>query len=292
MREVRCVWPVAAELGEGPVWSGSDRALWFVDIKGRRVHRFDPATEGRQSWPAPDQVGFVMPAPDGCLVAGLPGRLACFTPATGEFESLLALEAEPLRNRLNDACVDGAGRLWFGSMDDREADASGTLYRWDGTAAPVACDDGFVISNGPAHSPDGRTLYHTDTVRRTIYRFDVAADGFVSGKRPFIEIEEDAGWPDGSTMDAEGCLWVALWKGCAVRRYSPQGELLETVSLPCANVTKLALGGDGLKTAFVTTARKGLSPDELGTQPLAGGLFAFETDVPGLLQPPVTALPK
>ena len=282
MRVVRCVWPVGATLGEGPVWSASDAALWFVDIKGQLVHRFDPVTEARRSWPAPDQVSFILPLDDGGMVAGLPGRLARFEPATGDFAPLLELEAEPHGNRLNDACVDGAGRLWFGSMHDAEADLSGLLYCWDGAAAPVACDNGFAISNGPAHSPDGRTLYHTDTLAGTIYRFDVAADGAISDKRPFIQIEHGVGYPDGSTVDEQGCIWVALFGGWAVRRYSPRGELLETVAIPCANVTKLVLGGAGLTTAFVTTARIGLRPGELDSQALAGGIFAFEVDVPGL----------
>jgi D-xylonolactonase len=282
MREVRCAWAVEAELGEGPFWSAPEGALWFVDIKGRSVHRFHPATDGRRSWLAPDQVSFVLPRSDGCFVAGLPRRLARFTPATGAFETLIALEGERPGNRMNDACVDATGRLWFGSMDDDETEPRGVLYRWDCRVAPIACDQGFVISNGPAFSPDGRTLYHTDSVRRTIYRFEVASDGSASGKRPFIQIEDGAGFPDGTTVDAEGCLWVALYQGWAVRRYSARGELLEVVALPCANVTKLALGGGDLKTAFVTTARKGLGPRELAAQPLAGNLFAFDAEVPGL----------
>jgi sugar lactone lactonase YvrE len=279
---VRCVWPLAAELGEGPVWSHADRALWFVDIKGRQVHRFDPLTEEGRSWVAPDQVSFALPASGSSLVAGLPGRLARFMPETGDFETCITIEGHRPKNRLNDGCVDNAGRLWFGTMDDLEVEASGTLYCWDGASAPAPRDHGFVISNGPAHSPDGRVLYHTDTVRRTIYCFDLAADGSVSGKRPFIEIEEAAGWPDGTTVDAEGCLWVALWGGWTVRRYSPKGDLLEIVELPCAQVTKVALGANDLKTAFVTTARKGLGHEELRSQPLAGG--------PGLSFPSFSAM--
>jgi sugar lactone lactonase YvrE len=282
MREVRCAWAVRAQLGEGAFWSATDAALWFVDIKGRNIHRFEPATNKRRSWPAPDQVSFVLPDGKGSFIAGLPRRLARFTPATGAFETIITLNSEPPGNRMNDACVDGRGRLWFGSMDDSEAEPLGALYCWDYTDVPIARDQGVVISNGPAFSPDGHTLYHTDTVGRMIYRFDVAADSCIGGKQPFIEIEDGAGWPDGTSVDAEGCLWVALYQGWAVRRYSPQGELLEVVKLPCANVTKLALGGKHLTTAFVTTARKGLTPTQIGAQPLAGGLFAFDADVPGL----------
>jgi sugar lactone lactonase YvrE len=256
--------------------------LWFVDIKGRRIHRFQPESGEHRSWPAPDQVTFLQPRGAGAFVVGLPGRLACFTPATGEFATLVTIEHAWPGNRTNDACLDAAGRLWFGTMDDQETEPHGKLYCWDGTTAPQPCDDGYVISNGPAFSPDGRTFYHTDTGRRAVYRFDVEPDGRLSGKRPLVEIEASAGWPDGSVVDAAGCIWIALYGGWAVRRYSPQGQLLETVSFPCANVTKVALGGRDLKTAFVTTARKGLSAEELAAQPLAGGLFAFEVDVPGL----------
>ena len=287
MRAVRCVWPEAAKLGEGPVWSISDQALWFVDIKGGAVLRFDPATVARQIWPAPDQISFILPESGGGFIAGLPGRLARFSPATGAFEKIVEIEPERPGNRLNDACVDSAGRLWFGTMDDHETEASGGLYSWHGAGAAVAHDQGFVISNGPAHSPDGSFMYHTDTVRRTIFRFDISAAGELSNKKIFIQIEDGAGFPDGTTIDAEGCLWVALWQGGQVRRYSRQGELMETVALPCSNVTKIALGGADLKTAFVTTARVGLSQEALTAQHLAGSIFAFEVDVPGLPSRPI-----
>lgn len=289
MREVRCVLPLQAQLGEGPCWSAAEQALWFVDIKGHRIHRFHPQSSQHDHWPAPDQVTFVLPRGSGGFVVGLPGRLARFTPASGELATLATIEQDRPRNRTNDACVDAAGRLWFGTMDDLGTEPSGMLYSWDGQGAPRAHDQGYVISNGPAFSPDGRVFYHTDTVRRVVYRFDVSPDGTLSGKRPFVEIEEPAGHPDGSTVDAEGCLWIALWGGSAVRRYSAQGKLLETVPLPAANVTKPAFGGPDLKTCFVTTARGGLSPEELAAQPLAGNLFAFEVDVPGLVSAPAGA---
>lgn len=280
MQDVRCVWPKAAELGEGPVWS--DDALWFVDIKGRWVLRFDPATQEQKAWPAPDQISFILPEAGGSFIAGLPGRLARFFPTTGVFEPIVAVETGQQHNRLNDACIDPAGRLWFGTMDDLETEASGALYSWNGAEAPVEHDRNFVISNGPAHSPDGRFMYHTDTVRRTIFRFDAAADGTINNKQTFIEIEDGAGFPDGTTVDTEGCLWVALWNGWAVRRYSPHGKLLERVSFPCANVTKIAFGGSAFKIAFVTTAHAGLSPHERRKQRLAGSIFAFKVEVPGL----------
>lgn len=282
MREISCLWNLEAQLGEGPCWSVADQALWFVDIKGRQIHRWDPVKAQPRSWPAPQPVSFVLPRASGGFVVGLPGQVASFNPGTGDYAPLATLDAEAPGNRTNDACVDARGRLWLGTMDDGESEPRGTLYAWDGTAAPQARDKGYVIPNGPCFSPDGRVFYHTDTPQRTIYRFDVEADGALTGKRPWVQIEEGAGWPDGSIIDSAGCLWVGLYAGWGLRRYSPQGELLEKVALPCANVTKMALGGADLKTAFVTTARQGLSLDDLKAQPLAGGLFSFEADVPGL----------
>ena len=145
-------------------------------------------------------------------------------------------------------------------------------------------DTGYVITNGPAISPDGGTLYHTDTLQKRIYAFDLRADGSLSGKRIFVTIEEGAGYPDGPVVDSQGCLWTGLFGGWGARRYSAQGELLDCVSFPVANVTKLAFGGVDLMTVYATTARKGLNSAALADQPLAGGLFCFQAEVPGQAQ--------
>jgi sugar lactone lactonase YvrE len=269
------------ELGEGPVWQ--DGAVWFVDIKAPRIHRFDPRTGETAAWTAPAQVGFVLPAAGGGWVAGLKSGLHRFDPASGDFALIAAVEDASLGNRLNDGFADAEGRLWFGSMHDDETALSGALYRLD-AAGLRRLDDGYCITNGPAMSPDGRTFYHTDTLAKRIYAFDVSEAGELSGRRVFAAIEDGAGHPDGSTVDAEGCVWTALFGGWGVRRYSPAGQLLRTVPFPVANVTKIAFGGPDLRTAYATTARKGLSPAELADQPLAGALFAFAVDAPGLPQ--------
>jgi sugar lactone lactonase YvrE len=183
-------------------------------------------------------------------------------------------------NRLNDGAVDQRGRLWFGSMDDDEQKPSGMLYRFD-RGCLTAMDSDYVITNGPAFSPDGRILYHTDTLARRIYAFDLREDGSLADKRVFVEIEEGAGYPDGPVVDQEGCLWTGLFGGWGARRYTPRGRLLQTIGFPVANVTKLAFGGVDLTTVYATTARKGLDAAALGSQPLAGGLFRFQADTPG-----------
>ena len=279
--EPECVWPLEAELGEGPVWSAAERALWFVDIKQRQVHRFDTVAAVTRSWSTPDQTGFLAPIEGGGFVAGVRSGLHRFTPETGAFELIVAPEPDRPQNRLNDGLVDARGRLWFGSMDDSEAGTTGALYRWDGRADPVRMEDGYGITNGPAISPDGRTLYHTDTAKKETYAFDLGEDGGLSNKRLFHQFAANEGFPDGPAVDAEGCLWSSQFGGWGVRRYSPSGELLEVVRFPCPNVTKIAFAGDDLTTVYATTARLFMSEQQREEQPLAGALFRFRVSTPG-----------
>lgn len=282
--EPTCLWPLAAELGEGPLWLADEQRLYFVDIKGRHLHCCDAQGQQRQTWSAPQPISFVQPIKGGGLIAGLKDGLYRFY---GEdFRFLRAVEPHRPCNRLNDAYTDPQGRLWFGSMDDGEVLASGSLYRLGASGMPLMLDHGYVITNGPCMSPDGRTLYHTDTLERVIHAFDVSPQGELANRRVLARISD--GYPDGTTIDSAGHLWTCLFGGSRIERRAPGGELLQTVRLPCANVTKLAFGGPDLCTAFVTTAWKGLSITQRAEQPLAGGLFTFRTDVPGLPQHPIT----
>jgi D-xylonolactonase len=277
-----CLWEVGATLGEGVLYDAARRHVWFVDIKGRRLHRCDEAGGNRMSWDAPGQVSFVVPASDGGFIVSLEDGLYRFVEEGGEFVPFAKVEADVPGNRFNDGHVDHDGALWFGSMDDSEEAPTGALYRFDGSAVR-RMDDGYIITNGPAVSPDGRTLYHTDTLDKRIYAFDRAADGSISNKRTFVEIV-DGGYPDGMAVDAEGNLWVCTFGGWRIDRFDASGTKVGEVRFPCSNITKLAFGGDDLRTVYATTARKGLSPEELAAQPLAGGLFTFRVETPGLPQ--------
>jgi D-xylonolactonase len=277
-----CVWDVGATLGEGVLWDAPGQRVWFVDIKGRRIHRCSHDGVERDSWDAPGQVSFIVPAVDGRMVCSLEDGLYRFDDADGSFTPLAKVEAEETGNRFNDGHVDAAGHLWFGSMHDAEEAPTGALYRFDG-ARVRQMDDGYVITNGPAVSPDGATLYHTDTLQKRIYAFDRAADGSLSNKRIFVEIA-DGGYPDGMAVDSTGQLWVATFGGWRIDRFDAAGVKVGEVRFPCANVTKLAFGGEDLRTVYATTARKGLSEQELADQPLAGGLFTFRAETPGLPQ--------
>jgi D-xylonolactonase len=276
---------VGAILGEGPAWI--DGALWFVDIKQRKVHRFDPAAGALRSWDAPAQTGWVLPAEDGTLLAGLQTGIHFFDPATGAFDLVAEVEPDLPHNRLNDAATDPQGRIWFGTMDDSESRVSGRFYRFERGRVIDTGLPKVAISNGPALSPDGRLLYHVDTRGQKIGVCDVAPDGSLGPSRPFVTLGPGEGFPDGPTVDAQGCVWIALFAGWSARRYSPAGEWIDTIRFPVANITKLAFGGDDLRTVYATTARLHLKPEALEAQPEAGNLFAFRADVPGVPVTPV-----
>jgi D-xylonolactonase len=197
------------------------------------------------------------------------------------FAFLGEIEDAALDNRPNDATVDGAGRLWFGTMHDGEETPTGALYRLDEAGRPLQQDSGICITNGPCVSPDGKTFYHTDTLEKVIWAYDLDADGSLSNKRQFFRLEIDNAWPDGSVVDAEGYVWTALWGGHGALRLSPKGEIVDRVTLDAINVTKPCFGGPDLKTLYFTTARKGLSDEQLAAHPQCGGLFALPVAVAG-----------
>lgn len=278
---------VGAMLGEGPVWDERDGALWFVDIKAPCVHRFDPTTGQVDAWVAPAEIGWVLPTEGGEFLAGLATGLHRFSPERGRFDLHAPVEPHLPGNRLNDAAVDPAGRVWFGSMDNAETDASGRLYTLHGNDVRDSGIEPVVITNGPAIAPDGQTLYAVDTLGRAIDAYTIGEHGRLRDRRRFVTINPVLGYPDGAIADAEGGVWVGFFGGSAARRYAPDGTVTHEVRFPVANVTKLALGGPDGRTAYATTARKGLDSSALAAQPLAGDLFTFQVDGPGVAIRPV-----
>ena len=280
-----CIWEVGAHLGEGALWHAPSRSVYFVDIKGRRIHCCAADGSARRGWDAPGQPGFVVPTKSGGLVCALEDGLYRLDEDSGVFTPLRKIEDDLPGNRFNDGHVDAGGNQWFGSMDDAQAAATGSLYRLGRDGSLVRADEGYLITNGPALSPDGRTLYHTDTPLRRVYGFDHGADGRLTNKRVFLQLPEGSR-PDGMAVDSTGHLWIALLGAGRVERYAPSGQLVDAVRFPCANITKIAFGGADLRTAYVTTAWKGLTEAQRAAQPLAGGLFAFRVDTPGLPHTP------
>ncbi len=275
----KVVWQLEAQLGEGPVWLPQEQALRFVDIKRGHLHRYVPATGEQETLRVGAMPSFIVPAADGNLLVGSGDGV--FRLESGGLGARLCTLPQPAHNRTNDATVDCNGRLWLGTMDNDEARRTGAVWCFaDGKvnrAGPEA-----VVTNGPATSGDGRWLYHVDSGERTIWRFALTGAPHLENGEVFLQLGEADGYPDGIVTDSEGCLWVALWDGWGLRRYSPGGDLLLHIAMPCARVTKLAFGGTDLATAYVTTARTGLNEAQLAGQPDAGSLFAFRAPVAGL----------
>ncbi|HYU97151.1 MAG TPA: SMP-30/gluconolactonase/LRE family protein [Sphingomicrobium sp.] len=278
--KVECVADVRAELGEGPVWA-AEQALYWVDINGRRIFRLD-AVGKRDEWPTPMRVGSIAPRAGGGFIAGTDQGIALVDLDQDRFEVVASPERHLPHNRFNDGKVDRQGRFWAGTMDDREKGSAGALYRIDPDRACTAIDGGYGITNGPAFSPDGALMYHSDTLRQVTYAFDLDAAGKASNRRIFLQFGPGDGHPDGMTVDAEGCLWIAFWGGWCVRRFAPDGDLLRTVEMPVEQPSSCAFGGPGLDRLYVTSATKGLDPAALAMQPNAGGLFMLVPGVRGI----------
>jgi sugar lactone lactonase YvrE len=287
---VQCVWPASAELGEGPVWVAREAAIYWVDIKRSLLHRYRPGmaedASEKHSWQLECQLSALAPRAAGGFVAATREGFALLF-VDGEqvmIEPLGGPEADIPGNRFNDGKLDPRGRFWAGTMDDGETEPSGALYRLDPDLGWRQLDAGYVITNGPAFSPDGRTLYHTDTLQRTVYAFDLEAGGALRNKRVFLQLPNNAGYPDGMTVDAEGCLWVCHWGGWGITRFSPAAEAIGRIELPVANITSCTFAGPELDQLYITSARKGLSEAELARQPLAGGLFHCHPGARGVAQ--------
>ena len=282
MTEAALLWDCRCRLGEGAVWNEADASIYFVDIKGREVLAFTPGSGRQRRWPVPQMIGWLVPRRSGGWLAGFQqGLVALELGADGEsrFEPLHVLHDAGSPMRLNDAKADAAGRLWFGSMNaEDETLPHGVFYRLDAApsaAAPAVVDTGYAVTNGPTFSIDGHTLYHTDSGARTIYAFDVDAEGggALSNKRVWVRFDAEEGWPDGMTTDAEGSVWVAHWGGARVTRRDADGRVIGRIDVPAPQVTNVAFGGEGCADLFITTARAGLDAAALAAAPLAGALF-------------------
>jgi xylono-1,5-lactonase len=281
---VDLVWAAECLLGEGPVWLPDEDALRFVDIKAGRLYRYHPASGSTSTLDVGGQPSFIVPAADGGLLVG--SGQAIWRLNEGQRGEDVVNIPEPAHNRTNDATVDDHGRLWFGTMDDKGQRQTGRIWCLDRNVLRDT-DLSAVVTNGPAAGADPNLLYHVDSVRGTIWRHRIADNAMLCDAVTFVQFDPADGSPDGIVLDSEKCLWVAMWGGWCVKRYSAAGELLLTVPLPCARVTKVAFGGADLCTAYVTTARNGLDEAEIARQPLAGGLFSFRAPVPGRTLAPV-----
>ncbi len=273
------------ELGEGPLWDVRARRLLVVDIHGRAVHAWTPGCATSQCWRVPERIGWVIPRRDGeGYMAGMQSGFArLWLEPTLRVEAIGSPHPGRPELRLNDAKADALGRIWAGSMNnDDMARRDGQLARLDSDGSIHVVESGFQVCNGPAITPDGSWMFHTDSYPRCVWRYRLGANGSLSDKTLWKRFDAAQGHPDGMCFDAEGGLWIAFWGGGCVRRFSVEGELLRQIDLPPRQVSSVAFGGDDFTTLVVTTAREGLDAAALQSQPLAGATFALRPGVRGL----------
>jgi sugar lactone lactonase YvrE len=279
--QVEVVVRGADRLGECPLWDDREGALWWVDSRWPAVKRFDPSGGAVTMLVLPEIVGSIAFRERGGLIAATKHGLHLLDPETGALEARVNPEPERPDNRFNDGRCDRAGRFWAGSMSDVNRDPTGTLYRFDADFSHAKLKHSIIIPNSLAFSPDGATMYFADTNRHTIWAYDYdLSSGTATGERVFVDTGR--GRPDGSCVDAEGCLWNAEYGASRLVRYTPAGKVDRAVELPVANVTCCCFGGGDLGTLYVTSATQRMSPEELAKQPLAGSLFALRPGVTGL----------
>jgi len=284
MTDVRCILDAKAQLGESPVWSAEEQALYWVDILAPALHRLDPATGATRTWMMPQAIGSLGLRVRGGAIVALRSGLHRFDFDTGTLAFVAHPEADKPSNRFNDGKVSPDGRFFAGTMDDEQLRRPlGALYRLDPDGICHQMVEGLIVSNGLAWSSDGRTMYHSDSRAQIIFAYDYDLDtGTISNRRVIARPSEEIGRPDGAATDQEGYYWSAGISAGVLNRWAPDGRLDWRMSLPCAAPTMPCFGGPDMKTIFVTSLRHNLSADKLAAKPLSGGIFALEVDVPGV----------
>lgn len=288
MTDVSCVLDVRAALGEGPTWSREERRLYWVNINGHTVNRFDPATGANEVCQLPEQVGSFVLREAGGLVVALRSGFHFLDFSTAALTPIADPEADKPDNRFNDGRCGPDGRFWAGTMRDPQdpTQRTGALYCLDTDLSWCTMVSDVGVSNGLAFSPDGGTMYHADTRQETIWAFDFRAeDGTLSNRRVFATTHDLPGRPDGGCVDAEGFYWSANVDGWQMVRFAPDGSVDRTVKLPVQKPTMPAFGGDNLEIMYITSIGSGGSTPLQPGQPQAGSLFACEPGVGGLPEP-------
>jgi sugar lactone lactonase YvrE len=272
-----------ATLGEGPSWDASSGQLIWVDIEGCMLHRYSPQTGEDEARQLDQMIGVAVKRHSGGYVVGLANGFHYYDPDRDSLTPVADPEEDLPDNRFNDGKCDPEGRFWAGTMALSQDEGKGSLYclHLDGTVEKKL--DSVTISNGLDWSLDERTMYYIDTPTRRVTAFDYHRDsGRIENPRTVIQIPEGMGDPDGMTLDAEGMLWIALWGGSTVGRWNPDnGDLIARIDMPVSQPTSCTFGGADLETLFITSARSGLSEEELESQPQAGGVFSCRPGVRG-----------
>lgn len=277
--------PAEDILGECPIWSPKDGALYWIDVRAPAIRRLQLASGKITSWPMPELIGAMALRPDGCIIVALRSGVAIFDPAGGTVSALHTLHQPDTSMRLNDGKCDRQGRFWVGSMDDVGRGPVGTLYRI-GSDGCTGVLSGVAVPNSLCWSPDGCTMYFADGVEPIIwaYPFDTEA-GTLGARRVFARLPPGTGIPDGATVDSAGRLWSANYGGGCITCYAPDGKVEKVLAVPVTQPTSCAFGGPSLDILFITTATQRLTAVQRSAEPLAGSVLAVRADGPGLPEP-------
>ncbi|MEO8723612.1 MAG: SMP-30/gluconolactonase/LRE family protein [Sphingobium sp.] len=288
MTQISVACDARCELGEGPRWHGEEGRLYWVDIAAQAMHRLNPRSGQLESRTFDTPVGcFAFVAGGGWMLAMKDGfaYLADWQAEPTPFGEQVFAGQPDLR--FNDGRTDASGRFWAGSVNTVKSAHNAALYRLDGDGAVTLIENGMMTCNGAAFSVDGAHFCHTDTPSHALRMYDVdVATRTLANRRILHQFPPGQGRPDGGSFDCDGFYWTALFDGGRVVCLSPDGEIVREVPLPVTRPTMISFGGEDLCTAYVTSARSGLSPQQLAKEPLAGAMFSFRVDTPGISEHP------
>jgi len=282
---IECVVDCRNRLGEVPVWDVAEQALYWVDIEGKLLQRYTPATQAVERWQMPERISSFALREEGGLIVPFASGIALYDLVTGGIEWIARPDKNP-RNRFNEGKCDRRGRFWAGTMDDRLSAHSASLFRVDPDLTVHRMLGEIGISNCFVWSLENDAFYFADSMDRRIYRFDYDhAAGRIANRSLFTDTTAQNVVPDGGTIDEEGFIWNAQWDGWRVVRYAPDGRIDRIVEMPVQKPTSCMFGGPDLATLYVTSAIWDLTPDKLKDQPAAGGLFALDLGIRGVPEP-------
>jgi sugar lactone lactonase YvrE len=282
--EAELEFKIEAELGEGALWNYKSQELYWVDIEGKTLNLYSPTTKKNKVIVMPSRIGTVVPVDSNTVLTALENGVYKTDIETGSSELFVDMKKELNGKRLNDGKCDPNGRFWVGSMHLEQTKGSAQLFAIDHKGQLEMKIDSVTISNGIVWTADKTTMYYIDTPTSEIksYKYDVDK-GTISNANVVMKFSESLGHPDGMTIDAEDKLWVGMWNGKSVLRIDPNiGKVIKTIEVPALNVTSCAFGGDDLDILYITSARVGMTEEELQKYPLSGSVFKVRPGVKGV----------
>ncbi|MBL7221396.1 MAG: SMP-30/gluconolactonase/LRE family protein [Phycisphaerae bacterium] len=287
MSEIEHLISVQDEVGETPIWIPDEQAMYWIDMEGNAVHRYDPATGERADWALDAAVTALGRRASGGWILATKTGLMFWNQQTNTTEFIVDPTADREAIRFNDIAVDRQGRLLAGTANVQEYDApDGVIYRLDPDLSLHQIDEGYAVSNGIGFSPDGKTLYVSDSFNNKIVVMDYDTEtGTASNRRTFADVPSEEGLPDGLIVDTDGFIWNAHWAGSRITRYDPDGKIERRIPMPATNVTCLGFGGAEMNELYITTAWFFMTEEQRQAEPHAGDVFRIKTDITGLAEP-------